>query len=267
MASQNLSIPYQDIDDRLRNIGTPADSPSESGSLHAKVKALQDEPSLHDLWLLTGATYQAETNTYTLNGVDGLTKQDMLYIWHYGKFIPSSSAMVQGEVGSRMLTNFPHLLGGFTNVYLDTISLESRFHSNNKLKRIRFLYATNVAEDKLYLFCSSIKRAFWLCSSLVTIDNILDVKYITEFEGINSAFLSCTKLQNVRLKNLKISVSFRDSPDLTVDDNTTSTLGYIVTNASNTSLITVTLHPTAFAKVPQTLIQKAQAKQITIASA
>lgn len=267
MASQNLSIPYQDIDDRLRNIGTPADSPSESGSLHAKVKALQDEPSLHDLWLKAGATHQEETDTYTLNEVSGLTKSDMLYAWFFGKFIPSSCAMVQGEVGSILKTNFPSLIGGFTNVYLDEVNLESRFNCNSALERIRFLTSPSVTEDRLYLICNSLKKAFWQCSALTIIDNILDVGRITSAEGFVYAFISCPKLQKVRLRKIKISISFKDSPDLTVKDDTESTLGYLVENAANTEPITITLHPTAFAKVPQSLIEKAQAKQITIASA
>ena len=256
------------------SVGSPDDAADKDGSAFARIaqnaediKNLQDEPSLHDLWLKTGATYQAETNTYTLNDVSGITKEEMIYIWYFGKFIPSSSAMMQGEVGSRMRTNYPHYIGGYTNTYLDEVDLESRFNGNISLKRIRFLNSSFVGENLLFLKCSTLRKAFWNCVSLETIDNILDISLLTTMNKFANAFSNCDALINVRLRGMNYGVSFMDSPNLSVEDNGTSTLAYAIENAINESPITVTLHAEAFARVPQSLIQKAQAKQISIVSA
>lgn len=152
MASQNLSIPYQDIDERLSNIGTPADSPSESGSLHAKVKALQNEPSLHDLWLKAGATHQAKNLEYVYGIID---------------------------------------------------------------------------------------------VSKVTVNN-------------ESFGAGANKLTNIYLRGLKKSIDLHFLPALTVKDSTDSSLGYMVENAANTEPITITLHPDAFIRLEESLIQKAR---------
>lgn len=105
---------------------------------------------------------------------------------------------------------------------------------------------------------------FYSCPKLKEINVVLDVEKATQLE---SSFVADPSLVTVKLKSLKMSISFKDSPLLTVDDTVDSSLGYLVENATNTGPITITLHPDAYAKVPQTLIEKAAAKQISIASA
>lgn len=74
-------------------------------------------------------------------------------------------------------------------------------------------------------------------------------------------------MQYIKLKGLKVDMDFGKCPNIRVEDNADSDLGFLVENAANTGPITVTLHPDAYAKVPQSLIEKAAAKQISIASA
>lgn len=105
---------------------------------------------------------------------------------------------------------------------------------------------------------------FYSCPKLKEINVVLDVEKATQ---LDNSFVADPSLVTVKLKSLKMSISFKDSPLLTVDDTVDSSLGYLVENATNTGPITITLHPDAYAKVPQTLIEKAAAKQISIASA
>lgn len=118
-----------------------------------------------------------------------------------------------------------------------------------------------------YGYVKVVGRAYYLfysCPKLKEINVVLDVEKATQLE---SSFVADPSLVTVKLKSLKMSISFKDSPLLTVDDTVDSSLGYLVENATNTGPITITLHPDAYAKVPQTLIEKAAAKQISIASA
>lgn len=261
MAGQNLSIPYQDIDDRLRNIGTPADSPSESGSLHAKVKALQDEPSLHDLWLKAGATYQKETNTYTLNGLAGLTKDEMLDCW-LSTFGWWSWIESKGHCGKSCKTNFPRpiYLDSFYNTYNF-----AQWFNNSSIQVINLNPLNDVSDVYKPIFVNSLAFAFQQAKNLEYVYGIIDVSRVTVN---NESFgAGANKLTNIYLRGLKNSIDLHFLPALTVKDSTDSSLGYMVENAANTEPITITLHPDAFIRLEESLIQKAQKKQISIASA
>lgn len=257
------------------SVGSPDDAADKDGSAFARiaqntedVKSLQHEPSLHDLWLQAGATYQKETDTYTLNDVSGLTYPNMLDAWRAGAFIPSSSPIYQYALTgneSSIKTNFPCRL--MYLYFYDTVSLRNRFYACSSIVAIRFISYVEGQELKKKIDATSLYQAFKQCTSLVRIDNVIKVNNITSNSEVTSAFADCNKLEKVRLEGLKVSLSFAQSPNLTVTDDTESTLGYLVTNAANTSPITITLHPDAYIKLEESLIQKAQEKQISIVSA
>lgn len=91
---------------------------------------------------------------------------------------------------------------------------------------------------------------------------------ITTPDKTSLAFEGCGSLAEVQLSNLKTHVSFQDSPLISLDS-----LQYLVTNAANTSAITVTVHPTTYAKLTDTsntqwhaVLTSAAQKQITFAT-
>lgn len=94
------------------------------------------------------------------------------------------------------------------------------------------------------------------------------------------SFLGCAALVDMKLHELATSISLSDSPLLSL-----STMQYMVSNAANTSAITVTVHPDVYAKLTgdttnaaasalsadelaqwQALVATAAAKQITFAT-
>lgn len=268
MASQNLSIPYQDIDDRLRNIGTPADSPSESGSLHAKVKALQDEPSLISLYKSVGAKLNDETGFFELNGITDITKEQMAEIYSGSIFYhpkgngDCSFLFHRSTIRTNVITS---AFLGVSDWYGEGVNCLRMCFWMPYLEVFYASYGYNSSEKVNYaLNISNGVEMFKTCSRLRKIIGVLNLINATD---VRDMFLGCTALETVNIYHLKISISFKSSPNLTVEDSDSSSLGYAVANSRNTSPITITLHPTAFAKVPQSLIEKAQAKQITIASA
>lgn len=96
----------------------------------------------------------------------------------------------------------------------------------------------------------------------------MNVVSITEESNMYLAFDKCAALEYLLLKVLKVSVSFQDSPLLSLDS-----LQYLVNNAANTSAITVTVHPTTYAKLTDTsnaqwhaVLTSAAQKQITFAT-
>lgn len=250
-------------------IGADTDTANASGSVYGRIaknaediKNLQDEPSLHDLWLQAGATYQKDTNTYTLNGLAGLTKDDMLNCW-INRF--STGDIDTFKFAYREFkTNFP--VGSSdkkANLTRYAIVFDYTFYlcSNSVVIKV------SEQRNDLYglIIKDSATSAFSGCVNLRTIiGQIICANKIT-FGAY--CFSYCSKLMDVRIAELRGDISFADSPLLTVKDSTDSSLGYMVENAANTEPITITLHPDAFIRLEESLIQKAQAKQISIVSA
>ena len=83
----------------------------------------------------------------------------------------------------------------------------------------------------------------------------------TQEGRVSEAFAGCVKLRNVELKNTKVNISFSDSPLLSLDS-----IQYLIAYAANTSPITITLHPDAYARLTDELIAQATEKQITFAT-
>ena len=70
-------------------------------------------------------------------------------------------------------------------------------------------------------------------------------------------FDGCAALENLELSNLCCDISLKDSPLLSADS-----IAYIVRWAVNTNAITITLHPDAFGRLTDELVEAAQAKNI-----
>lgn len=108
---------------------------------------------------------------------------------------------------------------------------------------------------------SSITTAFTGCRKLKCIIGVLDLLYVSTDFGVFDTFKDCIALEDVQLKNLKYNILFRNSSLLSLDS-----ISYMVTNAANTSPITITLHPDAYARLTDELIAQATEKQINFAT-
>lgn len=82
-------------------------------------------------------------------------------------------------------------------------------------------------------------------------------------------FQDCILLEYVRIQKIRQSISFSDSPLLSLES-----LQYLITNADNTLAITVTVHADVYAKIQDetqtewhALIASAQEKNITFVTA
>lgn len=103
------------------------------------------------------------------------------------------------------------------------------------------------------------------CRKLRKVIGELDIFNVS---GIRDAFVSASCLEEITLYGLKVSISFADCPLLSL-----ASLQYLVTNAANTSAITVTVHPEVYAKLTDegnaawnAVLTSAEAKQITFAT-
>lgn len=98
---------------------------------------------------------------------------------------------------------------------------------------------------------------------------IIRMNYASSSSQYEWMFYQCTSLVRVSLRGVKYDISFSNSPLISLES-----LQYLITNAANTSPITVTVHADVYAKIQDetqtewhALIASAQEKNITFATA
>lgn len=132
-------------------------------------------------------------------------------------------------------------------------SLRAFAHNNTAIEVIKI-------NQGMYSSCSAMEQAFGYCLKLRSILGVITANF-TSAAHAGSAFGDCRSLEDVRLHNIRCSISFAHSPRLSLDS-----IDYMIKNAANTAPITITLHPDAYARVTDEMFTLAGERQITIAS-
>lgn len=213
------------------------------------------------LYVAAGAVYNQNTGFYELNGLTDITEEEMREIYIQTNPTKRVTDLCSVLNASSIRTNFPFLnRGGYKN-----IDCYAAFANCTNLEVVAF-----GARDGDNFFPSRIIYAFINCIKLRKIKSVLNV---ISLESYNNKFLNtfsaCRALEKILILNLKDNISFSDSPLLSLES-----LQYLITNAANTSPITVTVHADVYAKIQDegqvdwhALIETAAAKQITFATA
>ena len=213
------------------------------------------------LYVAAGAVYNQNTGFYELNGLTDITEEQMREIYVQTNPTKRVTDLCSVLNASSIRTNFPFLnRGGYKN-----IDCYAAFANCTNLEVVAF-----GARDSDNFFPSRIIYAFINCIKLREIKSVLNV---TSLESYNNKFLNtfsaCRALEKILILNLKDNISFSDSPLLSL-----GSLQYLITNAANTSPITVTVHADVYAKIQDetnvewhALLAAAEAKQITFATA
>ena len=160
---------------------------------------------------------------------------------------------------SRMRTNFR-----FSDNYGAWIN---GFDVQNLCYGCTLLEVFAVSSDSNFLYVYNCSRMFLNCSKLREIRG--GIKFNSTIANYTLMFSKCALLETVKCKGIIASISFSDSPLLSLES-----LQYLITNAANTSPITVTVHADVYAKIQDetqtewhALIASAQEKNITFATA
>jgi hypothetical protein len=213
------------------------------------------------LYVAAGAVYNQNTGFYELNGLTDITEKQMREIYVQTNPTKRVTDLCSVLNASSIRTNFPFLnRGGYKN-----IDCHAAFANCTNLEVVAF-----GARDGDNFSPSRIHYAFINCIKLREIKSILNV---TSLESYNNKFLNtfsaCRALEKILILNLKDNISFSNSPLLSLES-----LQYLITNAANTSPITVTVHADVYDKIQDegqvdwhALIETAAAKQITFATA
>lgn len=159
--------------------------------------------------------------------------------------------------------NFRTNLGfnAFRRVTGRNFNLRDAFRDNSNLEVLRLGNDTN---DGWYLACNEITNFTHNCSKLKKIIGYIQYVGLSNINITNNYLL-----EEIRFKNIKVNLMIKDSPLISLES-----LQYLITNAANTSPITVTVHADVYAKIQDesnadwhSLLSAAQEKQITFATA
>lgn len=248
----------QDINDVLSSMNTEIEA--NTASISAIEGNINTSQGNRALYVAAGAVYNEQTGFYELNGLTDITEEQMRNIYVKTNEMDKYGDLISSYVDVNIRTN----LGFYENTYRfqKSISIFDAFRGSAfevlKLGAVSLKYRTPV---------SNVNSAFIGCRFLKKIIGVLDFAAITG--NVSYTFSKCLKLEDVFIKNLKVSIPFSDSPLLSLES-----LQYLITNAANTSAITITVHPDVYAKIQDetqtdwhALIEAATAKQITFATA
>lgn len=209
----------------------------EAEALSARIDAAARRGFV-DKWLATLAlfpdmpTYQADVDATLLDGSQfglngytdiGYTEAQNIMLCFTGKN-HSSLYFTYSRCGVRTL--FPIRTENW-----DGINMGMAFANTLELEKL--VFAVNVS-------ASNLNSAFAGCRRL----RIIEGGIIAPFANLNGAFSYCKALEEVRLNRIGASISFWESPKLSL-----ASLSYLVENAANSSPITITVHPDVYAKL------------------
>lgn len=240
-------------------VGVDNNSRLESFDIQDLTTVLNTQQGNRALYVAAGAVYNEQTGFYELNGLTDITEGQMktIYIQTHGAQRMHNRNNVFESAGT-IRTNLPFISyfgigldGKFRCAFLNCAALETACVTSS------IAYAADVS----YMF----ER----CPKLKKIIGQLDIRNITSNVNVTRMFYQCGLLEDVRISSLKVNISFAYSPLISIES-----LQYLITNAANTSPITVTVHADVYAKIQDetqtewhALIASAQEKNITFATA
>ena len=230
--------------------------------------------ALHKVYESYGAVYNKETGYWEYGNLKDMTEEECMLAVIYALdlvSIETDAVTLRGGVTIRrpIFTRTIFTKAKSTNSLYNSIyySIDAIFAQSY------FEYIAFSQSNTDELFVKRGTNAFRSCKNLKTIDTIMR---FTSDSVVNNMFLDCLALANVKLKGLRTDISLSESPLISYES-----LNYLVTNAANTSAITVTVHPTTYSYLTgtaqptaevggtteewQALVTTAQGKQVSFA--
>lgn len=200
--------------------------------------------------------YNENTGFFELNGIKDIHYKEAFQIKRTTQpwsVVPVTSLCQQPNAPIR--TNFPICSASAITAYY-------WFYTNYYIEVVRLF-----PKDIGYLTFAYIKGALETCPRLRKVIGILDMSRITSSFGL---FTKCPEIEDFRVYKLMVSWhGLSASPKVNLES-----LTYLISNAVNTSAITVTVHADVFAKLTDesnaewyAVNQAAIAKQISFAAA
>lgn len=240
--TRKILIPTEDISD-FREV-TAAERTALEQADAAWVEPPRRFIDLFDKAAGACGRYNTETGFFELNGIMDIGYQEAMEIMQYYTCW-TLSTLHYAFTGAGVRTLIP------LKTPSDSVSIQFGF-ARSSLEKIVFAGRVSINKD------NDVLSAFKACRFLRVIDGVISAPYVKFIE----TFDACYALEEVRIYRLRNLISFKDSPLLSLES-----ISYMVANAlTDTKATTITLHPTAYARVTDELFALAAEKNITIAT-
>lgn len=208
------------------------------------------------------ATYNRSTGFFELNGLTDITEQEMRDILQWGSY---STQMIVGKATASYYSSYvyPAIRTTLPNVpktFITTPVYPPLVWCQN-FEIIRF--GVSSTEYNLFpVFDLNSSLPLYGARRLREISDYLTLSTVIRIGGSwDTSYIYNPLLETIYLWKLAYSVDMQYLPALSL-----ASIRFAVENAANTSPITITLHPDAYARVTDELFTLATAKQITIAT-
>lgn len=140
---------------------------------------------------------------------------------------------------ANMSTGTTAIQGWFSSTQQRTNICRSRWQASGSLmtsfSNTNALVVASLGTKGFNALPTTINYAFTAAKKLRKITNDINA---TNCTSVVSAFSQCAALEEVRIRNLKVSISFSDSPLLSKQS-----LLYMIENSASGASFTITLHP------------------------
>ncbi len=202
-----------------------------------------------------GAIYNNQTGFFELNGLMDLTATDMRNILQWGSY--NKQRLIAHNDASSFISLFPRVRTTLPEIPRSTDKIEyPRFVWNLGFEVIRFSKYNSYTNVVFTL-----GRNCFFYNGSTYLREILDYIELTSDGIISDSKYPCVNFTTIYLYHLKYNVSLPGAPALSLES-----IQFAINNAINTSPITITLHPDAYARVTDEIFTLAAEKNITIAT-
>ncbi len=175
-------------------------------------------------------TYNAETGYFELNGLTDITYTEAVKIYNASHPLYNADGRCYSHTFPDVRTFIPSVSFGQGG--------RNTFESCPLLESIRFVsgYGDTIRPDY-----GNNNFSLRSCKKLHTVLGVLD---FVRCNHAVDAFLSCEKLRDIQVKNLHTDMKLPDSPLISL-----ASLQYMVSNANNSTGITINVHADVYAKL------------------
>lgn len=199
-----------------------------------------------------GVVYNRATGYFELNGLVDITTEQMQDIMKNGRtYYPYPR-----QIGRTCRTNILCSNEVMYNASFWGVNATNLASGANKLEVLRLTTNPNNVVQM-----DNASGLLFNCNNLKKIIGVISLYAMTAANAPSVSWINFTyKLEEMFIADLKISLNFK------VQHIKPECIEFMVDRARNTVPITVTLHPDAYARLTDELIEKASARQITFAT-
>ncbi|MCM1068249.1 MAG: hypothetical protein NC418_11820 [Muribaculaceae bacterium] len=242
--------------DRYREVTAAERSALEKSDAEASAAGRGVRTPFTPLYERAGAKFNDATGYYEMNTLTDLTEDEMAYAYtmvdRSSDPLNVTSCLYRNFKGRTMFPITFHRSGGIG------LSAEYLCTYNCFIQVIAFANSGGDAD--------SFKNFALNCDNLHAVIGLTLSRYTAR--PFTNAFKGCRKLEHVWIRGVWADIDFSDSPLLSI-----ASLEYMVANSFNvdnahgrTDSTTLTLHPSAYARLTDELIAAAAERQITFAT-